>query len=104
MYLHLARAGHEVRVWSRDVAEHGVLTGMLDYVEDWRRELDWIRAAGEDGVLLFETAEDGAEQDALRRDGFQVIGGSALGDRLENDRAYAQRVLAGIGLPVAATA
>ncbi|MET0873612.1 MAG: phosphoribosylglycinamide synthetase C domain-containing protein [Pseudolabrys sp.] len=37
-------------------------------------------------------------QDALRRDGFHVIGGSAYGDKLESDRAYAQTVLGKLGL------
>ena len=75
---------------------------MVAQTPDWRRELDWIRAAGDDGVILFENVAHGrgAEQDALRRDGFHVIGGSTYGDRLENDRAYAQRVLADLGLPI----
>jgi phosphoribosylamine--glycine ligase len=38
-------------------------------------------------------------QDELRRDGFKVVGGSAYGDHLENDRALAQRTLEGLGLP-----
>ena len=103
MYLRLQAEGHEVRVYSRDLAEHGVFRGMIEYVADWQRELDWIRAAGDDGVILFETAEDGATQDALRRDGLQVIGGSELGDRLENDRAFGQQALASAGLQTVRT-
>jgi phosphoribosylamine--glycine ligase len=103
MYLRLSAAGHAVRVFSQDFAEHGVMDGMLERVDSWRDQLDWIRAAGSDGVVVFETAEHGAEQDELRREGFRVIGGSALGDRLENDRAFGQRVLADAGMSTART-
>ena len=98
MYLRLQEAGHEVRVFTSELAGHDTMRGMLVHVPDYRAELDWIRAAGEDGYVVFETAEHGAEQDALRRDGFFVIGGSELGDRLENDRAFGQGVLRTAGL------
>ena len=98
MYLRLAAAGHQVRVYIRDFDELGVMDGMLERVDDYRAELGWVRAAGDDGVIVFETAEHGEEQDALRREGFAVIGGSALGDRLENDRAFGQEVLAELGM------
>jgi phosphoribosylamine--glycine ligase len=72
-------------------------------VEDWRAALPWIREAGPDGIILFENVAGGrgALQDALRAEGYNVVGGSAYGDRLEGDRAYAQGVLADLGLPIA---
>ncbi|HEX7476706.1 MAG TPA: hypothetical protein VF331_02765 [Polyangiales bacterium] len=103
MYLRLAAAGHEVRVYSSELAQHGVMQGLLLHVADWRAQLDWVRDAGVDGAIVFESADAGAEQDQLRRDGFAVIGGSALGDRLENDRAFGQSVLAEAGMTTAAT-
>ena len=101
MYLRLQSAGHEVRVFAADSDAHDVMRGMLRFTDDWHRELDWIRAAGVDGAILFETASFGETQDELRRDGFNVIGGSALGDRLENDREYGQSVLRSVGLRTA---
>src|SRR3569832_97597 len=83
MYLRLAQAGHEVRVYTSQLAEHGTMRGMLELVSDYHEQLGWVHAAGEDGYIVIESAEHGAEQDALRREGFFVIGGSALGDRLE---------------------
>jgi phosphoribosylamine--glycine ligase len=76
---------------------------MVTRIRDWRAELAWIREAGPEGVILFETAHDGVTQDSLRREGYQVIGGSAVGDRLESDRAFGQRILAEAGMRVAAT-
>ena len=101
MYLRLQSAGHEVRVRAADSEAHDVMRGMLRFTEDWRHELDWVRQAGNDGAILIETASLGEVQDELRRDGFHVIGGSTLGDRLENDRAYGQSVLRDLGLRTA---
>jgi len=101
VYLQLQAAGHEVRVWVGNPLSHGSLTGLLTRVDDWRAQLPWLRDAGEDGVILVETASFGPEQERLRADGFSVIGGSTYGDRLEHDRAFGQRELAAVGLRIA---
>ncbi len=103
MYLRLKRAGHEVRVYMSDPESAGVMEGMLDFTGDWRSELDWIRSAGKDGIILFETAGQGELQDELRRDGFNVVGGSAFGDKLETDRTFGQEVLRSLGMKTAGT-
>jgi phosphoribosylamine--glycine ligase len=103
LYARLVEDGHEVRVAISEPLCHGVLAGIITRVDEWREHLSWIREAGPDGIVLFENVAKGrgALQDELRRDGFNVIGGSAYGDRLEKDRAYAQGVMAAIGLQVA---
>jgi phosphoribosylamine---glycine ligase len=98
MYLRLRAQGHELRVFASALEEHGTMRGMLPHVSDYRSELDWVRAAGDEGVIVFETAEHGAEQDELRRDGFFVIGGCELGDRLERERSFGQAALGAAGL------
>jgi phosphoribosylamine--glycine ligase len=103
MYLELQRRGHEVRVFVGDEEARGTLAGLIDETVDWRRELDWVKQAGDDGFVVFETASYGAFQDQLRADGFRVIGGSAYGDRLENDRAFGQQVMRDTGMLVTPT-
>jgi phosphoribosylamine--glycine ligase len=104
LYLRLAADGHDVKISVSWEKAQGTLADMVPRTRDWRAELDWIREAGEDGIILFEAVSEGfgALQDSLRRDGFAVIGGSAFGDRLENDRAFAQQLLSDLGLQVAA--
>jgi phosphoribosylamine--glycine ligase len=103
LYLRLAAEGHEVRVAISEPLARGTMDGLIPQVECWRSELDWVRAAGDEGIIIFEavSAGFGKLQDQLRRDGFSVVGGSAFGDRLENDRAFAQTTLRSLGLQVA---
>jgi len=103
LYLSLMREGHDVRVHANDPAFAASFDGLVDRVpgfekEGWRAALPWV---GKDGLVLFEKVGQGANQDALRQQGYQVIGGSSLGDRLEYDRAFGQQALRDIGLQTA---
>lgn len=103
VYMQLEREGHRVRVHTTDENSRDVLAGLLTTTSAWEAELPWIREVGSDGFILFEDAGHGALQDRLRREGLFVLGGSDLGDRLEQDRAFGQSVLREIGLSTLAT-
>ena len=99
LYVSLLREGHEVRVYAGDPSYAGCFEGLLPKITDWQAELDWVgRADTNDGMILFERVGVGPQQDALRAQGYRVIGGSALGDRLEYDRAFGQQTLRDAGL------
>src|ERR1700733_12245457 len=99
MYLALSQAGHDVKAYIETPQWRGILGGMIQRTEDWRRELDWVRQG--DGIILFEAADWGELQDSLRRDGFNVIGGSAAGDRMESDRDFGQQCMRDAGMATA---
>jgi phosphoribosylamine--glycine ligase len=101
MYFRLMKAGHEVQVFVENPNSHDVFGGMVHRVPSWLEELEWIRQAGKDGIIVFESALKGVLQDQLRHDGFQVVGGSQYGDRLEGDREFGQAELRDIGLATA---
>ncbi|QNP44582.1 hypothetical protein H9L15_15955 (plasmid) [Sphingomonas daechungensis] len=103
MYRRLLAEGHQVRASISNPLASGTMAGLVPRSSDWRSELGWIREAGDDGIIVFEAIGFGELQDKLRGAGFNVVGGSAFGDRLENDRAAAQRQLAELGLNTAST-
>ena len=106
LYMRLLADGHEVKVYVGDALSRGTMAGLIEHTSDWENELPWIRSSPEPGIIIFENVAKarGGLQDQLRKDGFYVIGGSGFGDRLENDRAFAQRMLDDIGLQTAKVA
>lgn len=104
MYLRLIDEGNEVRVAVSEPLASGTMAGMVPRTTDWRNELPWVCEAAGQGLILFEGVGYGVLQDELRANGYNVIGGSAIGDRLEGDRAFAQELLAHLGLTVAPAA
>jgi phosphoribosylamine---glycine ligase len=105
LYMRLIDEGHEVRVYISSPLCVDTLAGLVTHTREWRDEIAWVREAGDEGIIIFENAAEkrGTLQDELRRDGLNVIGGSAYGNRLENDRGFAQKVLAGLGFSICQT-
>ncbi|HXI13841.1 MAG TPA: phosphoribosylglycinamide synthetase C domain-containing protein [Thermoanaerobaculia bacterium] len=103
LYLRLSARGHEVRVYVDDPELRDIMSGMMVFTLDWEADLGWIREAEQNGIIIFEGNGWGAIQDRLRAEGYNVVGGSALGDRLESDRAYGQQLLRDVGLQTAET-
>lgn len=103
MYLRLMQAGHDVKVYVEHADYHDIYAGMLNFTSDWQNELDWIAQAGQDGIIIFESATKGKLQDDLRLKGFQVIGGSEFGDKLEADREFGQQIMQEMDMCVAKT-
>ena len=103
LYLRLARDGHEVKVFIGYPLCKDTLAGLIDAWLIGKPSLIGFAPQVSDGCILFENIGlgYGEIQDRLRREGLNVIGGGAYGARLENDRAYAQRVLAELGLVTA---
>jgi phosphoribosylamine--glycine ligase len=102
VYLRLMEAGHDVKVHVSADVSRDTLEGLVDRTDDWRAHLPWVRAAGAEGLVLFESAQSGVVQDALRAEGHNIIGGSAFGDRLETERAFGQEIMRDVGMQTAA--
>jgi phosphoribosylamine--glycine ligase len=89
--------GHDVRMHCPDPQLKDCYRGMVSRTKDATAGIAWV---GKRGLIVFDGTGHGAWQDQLRNDGYAVVGGSAGGDRLEDDRAHASRVMAAAGIPV----
>ena len=89
--------GHDVRMHCPDPQLKTCYRGIVPRSRDAATGIAWV---GKRGLIVFDGTGHGAWQDQLRRDGYAVVGGSEGGDRLEDDRAHASRIMATAGIPV----
>ncbi len=93
----LRKEGHDVRFFVEEKSQKCNYHRMIDKVKDWKKELNWV---GKDGLIVFDSIGYGKEQDILRKEGYSVVGGCELGDKLEHDRQYCKKIFAKYGVPV----
>ncbi len=93
--LNLKEEGCDVKLFIEHPKQQKCLDGFIEKTKDWKKELDWV---GKEGLIIFDDVGYGKEQDSLRKNGYRVVGGSEGGDKLEQDRAFGQKILASVGM------
>ena len=88
------REGHQAKMFIKDPDCKDIGDNILPKSEDWQADVAWA------DVVVFEDVGYGKHQDRLRKEGKPVVGGSDLGDKLEDDRALGQSALKESGVPV----
>lgn len=91
----LQKEGCDVKLFIQNKELKHCLDGMVNKTNEWKKEISWV---GKDGLIIFDDVGFGKAQDNLRKKGYQVVGGSGDGDRLELDRVYGQGVLNSYGV------
>lgn len=91
----LVKEGHDVKLYIEEKDRRHNFDNLVPKTKDWKKELDWV---GKDGLIVFDDVGYGRDQDKLRKQGYKVFGGSALGDKLELNREFGQKIFAEHGL------
>lgn len=86
------REGHQAKIYIKDTDCNDVGDHVVAKSEDWETDVAWA------DVVVFEDTGYGKHQDRLRKEGKSVVGGSDLGDRLEDDRDFGQQTLRELGV------
>ena len=97
--IRLKDEGYPVRLWIRNQDAKSIADRMVEKAGDLEDLL--YDADPERDVFLFDTTGNGVIADYLGSEGYAVLGGSVLADRLERDRTFGYEVMsqAGIELP-----
>lgn len=94
----LLKEGHKVKLYIGK--NQNSLDNIVVKTKNWKSELNWV---GKDGLIVFDDVGYGEIQSKLRKQGYRVFGGSLEGDKLEEDREYAQKVFSEYGIKVKET-
>jgi phosphoribosylamine-glycine ligase/intein/homing endonuclease len=88
----LAKAGHQVKLFTKSQSEKDVGDGFVEKVDAWEPFKDWAE------VIVFDDIGFGELAEKLRTEGKAVVGGSVYTDKLENDREFGQKELTDAGV------
>lgn len=87
----LTQEGYATRMWIRNPDAKSVGDNIIEKVGDFE---DFLVDANRDtDVFLFDASGNGVMADYVRQNGYAVLGGSVLADRLERDRSYGAEVM-----------
>jgi len=98
------------------ISKHGDILPIAQRIEDEGNNVDlyicedesWINdkhiTEFSPDVIVIDSYGFGIYADRLRKQGFKVVGGSSLTDKLEDDRIYEERVLKAVGLTTSGSA
>ncbi len=86
----LKKEGCEVRLYIERRDCRDCFDGMVEKTSDWKKDLKWV---GKKGLIVFDDVGYGPIQDRLRAEGYAVVGAGKMGEKLEQDRDYAQKIL-----------
>jgi phosphoribosylamine--glycine ligase len=96
----LHEEGNDLRAYCAEPSFAHTLDGLIAKVESLESGLEWV---GRDGLIVCDDTGFGERQDTLRAEGFRVVGGSAMGDRLEHDRLFAMQLFEQCGMQIPET-
>lgn len=91
----MKQEGHDVKLYIEDKDSRKCFDYIVPKVLSWKKELNWV---GKDGLIVFDFIGQGKIQDDLRKKGYKVFGGSELGEKLELDREFGQKIFSEVGM------
>jgi phosphoribosylamine---glycine ligase len=91
----LKKEGHEVKLFIKNKHDRQNFDNLVEKTNSWKKELNWV---GKEGLIIFDDVGYGKIQDSLRKNGYKVFGGCELGDKLEKDREFGQKIFKEYGL------
>jgi phosphoribosylamine--glycine ligase len=94
----MQREGSDVSIFIKEPWAREVMSGLVPHVESIEEGLK-----EKPDVILFDLNGDGQVAEKLRKDGWKVVGGSTLADKLEMDRAWAGKVASQYGIRTPST-
>lgn len=95
----LIEEGHNLKFYDREPSwKNKIKRPGLIFVDNWKKELSWV--GKKNGLIVFDDMGMGKTQDRLRAEGYSVFGGSAVGEKLEKNRQYGQKIFSAMGIQI----